>query len=170
MHFIKPALFSRWWMWLWRGGDWVSCLGGWMAVASLRFLAHCLEMTLPVSLSTSAGRGRIFIFFLSCSLSLFLSLSSEIALSFSLSPHPRSLPGFLSMPLSLSLPRAGSSHVTASLELLEWGMGEREKGGREEGKEGRGKGGWADSLPGSWGGGGILQVAAVSQSIAHWAT
>lgn len=68
--FMKLVLFSGRWMWLWRGADWVSCLGGWMAAAARCFLAHCFEMTLPVSLSTSAGRARIFIFFLSLSFSL----------------------------------------------------------------------------------------------------
>lgn len=88
-----------------------------------------------------------------------LSLSGEAALSF-LSHLALALCQAFFPCLFL---RAGSSHVTASLELPEWGMGEREEG---EGREG-GKGGRADSLPGSWGGGGILQVATVSQSIAH---
>lgn len=61
-----------------------------MAEAALRFLAHCLEMTLPVSLSTSASRGRIFIFSFSCS---FLWCHSAVV---SLLPQPHSLPGFLS--------------------------------------------------------------------------
>lgn len=93
-----------------------------MAAAALRFLAHCFKMTLPVSLSTSAARGRISIF------SLTVAARSPLAL-----PPP----GFLSIPLSLALPRslvflrAGCSHVTASLELLAWGMGgiEREEEG-----------------------------------------
>lgn len=79
-HILLSLCYSRRWMWLWHGGDWVSCLGGWMAAAALRFLAHCFEMTLPVSLSRSAGRGRIFIF--SFLLPLSRSLCSAAALSF----------------------------------------------------------------------------------------
>lgn len=70
---------------------------------------------------------------------LSLFLSKVAALSFlSHLTLALPLPGFLSFSLSpsLSVLRAGSSHVTAFLELLEWGMGEREKG-RKGGREGR---------------------------------
>lgn len=46
-----------------------------MAAVALRFLAHCFEMTLLVSLSTSAGRGRRSLSFLFPAPRLFLSLS-----------------------------------------------------------------------------------------------
>lgn len=109
-------------------------------------------------------REDLYLFFFSPA----LSLCRAAALSFL--SHLTLALCFLSMPLSLCVLRAGSSHVTASLELLEWGMGEREEGGREVGKEGGGKGGWTDSQPGLWGGEGILQVARMSQSIVYWAT
>lgn len=115
-------------------------------------------------------REEIFIFSLSCSspLSLTLCLVWQQLCLFSLTSPSCCQPFFPCLPL-----RAASPHVTASLELLEWGMGAEEgqrKGGREVGKEGGGKEWRTDSLPGSWGGGGILQVASASQSIAHWAT
>lgn len=110
-----------------------------MAAAALRFLAHCFKMTLPVSLSTSTGRERERIFIFSSLLPLFLPppppfLSSVAAPSF---PSLTSLSLRPSLPLPSSFPPcvlgAGSSHVTATLELLGWGMGE--KGGRR--REGR---------------------------------
>lgn len=68
---------------------------------------------------------------------LSLFLSKVAALSFlSHLTLALPLPGFLSLSLSPSVLGAGSSHVTAFLELLEWGMGEREKG-RKGGREGR---------------------------------
>lgn len=81
-------------------------------------------------------------------LTLSLSVVRQLCLFSLTSP---SLSARLSFHASFSLPvlGAGSSHVTASLELPEWGMGEREEGGREVGKEGGGKGGHTDSLPGS---------------------
>lgn len=106
-----------------------------MAAAALRFLAHCFEMTLLVSLSTSAGRGRRSLSFLFPAPRLFLSLSVQCGSSsvFSLSHHPlaRCQPFFPCLPL-----RAASPHVTASLELLEWGMG-AEEGQRKGGRQGR---------------------------------
>lgn len=113
-----------------------------MVAAALRFLAHCFKMTLPVSLSTSAGRERerergSLSFLLSF---LFFSPPPSPFLSSVAAPSFPSLSGLslrLSPPLPSSFPPcvlgAGSSHVTATLELLGWGMGE--KGGRR--REGR---------------------------------
>lgn len=117
-----------------------------MAAVSLRFLAHCFKMTLPVSLSLSAERARIFIISIPAP-SLSSTIVQQLGL-FSFLLTSRSLAArrffFFFHLLSLSLLYSQSCppipppppHVTASLEPLEWGMGERgserEKGREEE--------------------------------------
>lgn len=72
-----------------------------MTAAALRFLAHCFEIILPVSLSTSAGRRRrIFIFSLPCSFSLFVAVRKLCLFSLS---SPLSARLSFHMPLSLFL-------------------------------------------------------------------
>lgn len=107
-----------------------------MAAAALRFLAHCFEMTLPVSLSTRAGRGRIFIFFFSSSL-LLLSLSVVRQLT---SP---SLPARLSFHASFSLSlRSRSRELPRHCLPGAARVGDGRKGGgrKEVGKERRREG------------------------------
>lgn len=115
-------------------------------------------------------REEIFIFSLSCfsPLSLALCLVWQQLCLFSLTSPSCSLPAFLSMSPSQSSepPR----HCFPGAVGVGDGSWRRTEEGREVGKEGGGKEGRTDSLPGSWGGGGILQVASASQSIAHWAT
>lgn len=104
-----------------------------MAAVPLRFLAHCSEMTLPVSLSATAGIRRIFIFFSSL---LLLSPARQLCLFSSPLTSPSLSAGLsLHASRSLFLSQSRSPHVTASPELPEWGMGEREEGWREAGKE-----------------------------------
>lgn len=72
-----------------------------MAALARRFLAHCAEMNLPLSLSTSAGRGRIFI--------SFLSRSSTLGAVRQHPPPP---------PASLELPEWGMGEIDGGEE--EW--------------------------------------------------
>ncbi len=102
-----------------------------MAAPALRFLAHCFEMTPLVSLSTRAGRRG--------SLSSFFPALSPAALFFLSHLALALCQAFFHESFSLCVLGAGSSRVTASLELLEWGMGESEEGGGEVGREGGGK-------------------------------
>lgn len=135
-----------------------------MAAAALRFLAHCFKMTLPVSLSTSAGRERedLYLFFSPSSFSL-PSHPLRFSAVWRLRLFPPS-PGFLCARLFLSLPPSlpvfsEQGAPTSPLPWSCWGGGwERREGGGE-------KGGRTDNLAESQGGGGILQVATVSQLI-----
>lgn len=104
-----------------------------MAAADLRFLAHCFEMTLPVSLSTRAGRGRIFIFLLSCSFSL---SQSQLCLFSLTSP---SLSARLSFHASFSLALWSRSRELPRHRFPgAAGVGDgREGEGRKGGREGR---------------------------------
>lgn len=106
-----------------------------MAAAALRFLAHCFEMTLLVSLSTSAGRGRRSLSFLFPAPRLFLSLSVQCGSSsvFSLSHHP--LAASLSFHVSLSEQRAPTSLLPWSCWSGGWEL--KKDRGREGGRQGR---------------------------------
>jgi len=93
---------------------------------------------------------------------LVVSLCGAPALAF-FSPTSASLAARLSFHASLSEQQAPTSPPPKSCLSGGWER-ERTEEGREVGKERGGTDGWIE------GGGGILQVATVSQSIAHWAT